>query len=767
LNPAGTYTLAVTYIPSNTTQTGVSWTSSNESVATVSSTGQVTAVSEGTAAITATSTVDTSKKATCDVTVNPSNPPSVSGVTLNKSQIWIALSPPQTQQLTATVSPSTADQRVRWSSSDTTVAEVSSSGLVTPKNAGTAIITAASAADSTKKAECTVHVSANAVTLTDITLSETTLALTRGASHTLAVTYIPQNTTDSREITWTSSNESVATVSNGVVTTKSAGSAVITATSVVNGNIAKTCTVTVEAPPLSSISLNKTSLILNPGNMETLTVIYTPADTTQTGVTWESSNPAVAMVLNGANGMVMAVSEGTATITAISTVDSSKRAACTVTVSNTLVPVTGISLNQSTLNLGIGGRNTLIVIYTPSNTTQTGVTWTSSNESVATVSNGEVTGISNGTATITATSTANSSKKATCTVTVSNTIVPVTRISLNQGYVNLGPGNTFNLTVTYFPSNTTQMGVTWTSNNPAVATVDSNGQVTAVSGGYAQITARSTANIDLTAVCTISVEIPLTGISLSDSVLPLYKGNTHCLTVTYTPADTNQTGVNWESSDLTVATVDYYGFITAVGEGTATITARSYNSNITATCTVTVTAPPLTGIKLNVPSLTLGVGISSPLTVIYTPADVDPAQTGVNWESSDLTVATVDYYGLITAVGEGSATITATSTADPGKTAACVVTVNSSGSTGINVNLSDFPDEEITLGTFISNRYLIFTAPAGYNNYFWYVDNSGWLPSTNMLQLGGINPGKHTVMVVVETTNGSHFSKTVHFTVGY
>jgi uncharacterized protein YjdB len=755
--------LVVTYTPSDTTQKGVEWTSSNESVATVAN-GEVTALSAGSAVITATSTAVKTLTASCTITVNP---PPVTSVTLNKTEIWIALTQGQTGELKATIIPSTANQTVRWESNNPAVATVNNNGVVTPRSVGYARIIATAGSIS---AFCEVNVLLNTVPLGGINLSENTLALSKGESRTLTVSYTPYDTTDSRDITWTSNNPAVVTVDDtGQITAVSVGSAAITARS--TGGITATCTVSVIAPPLTSISLDRPTLNLNPGGIETLTVIYTPYDTTQKSVTWTSNRPAVATV--DSNGVVTAVGNGDAIITVRSTLHNTIYATCTVTVSPVVIPITGIILNQSSLNLERNGTYTLMGIFDPPNTTQKGIDWSSSDSTVATVNNnGVVTARNkNGTATITAKSKVNSSLTATCTVTVGDP-VPVTGINSIDYNVQLNPGDTYNLRLSYTPANTTQMGVTWASENPAIATVDSSGQVRALSSGYVFIIARSTVNIELTARIQINVAFPpLTGISLSQTSLNLNKGKMQALTVTYIPAGTEQTGVNWTSSNESVATVDYNGLVRAVGLGTAVITAiSSQDSLLTATCTVTVTPPSLTGIKLNMSSLILGYNGKSPLAVTYIPADT--AQTGVNWTSNNPAV-TVDGNGLVTAgTTNGSATITATSTIDPTIKATCIVTVTDTGP-DINVNL-DFQDEEITLSDPVATGYSIYiNAPAGYVSYLWYIDDNYGIPSNGPddtwleIYTSSYNLGKHTVTVIVEKADGSHFSKTVHFTVGY
>ena len=257
----------------------------------------------------------------------------------------------------------------------------------------------------------------------------------------------------------------------------------------------------------TDITLNQSTLPFNAANQTaTLTATVTPANATNKSVTWNSSNTAVATV--DANGKVTAVADGTATITATTVDGTNLSATCEVTVAIP-VPATGISLNNTMLNLtAVGQTATLTATVTPANATNKSVTWTSSNTAVATVdANGKVTAVADGTATITATTADGTNLSATCEVTVAIP-VPATGISLNNTMLNLtAVGQTATLTATVTPSNATNKSVTWTSSNTAVATVSSTGVVTAQANGNATIIANTADGTNLTATCTVTVAI--------------------------------------------------------------------------------------------------------------------------------------------------------------------------------------------------------------------------------------------------------------------
>ena len=352
------------------------------------------------------------------------------------------------------------------------------------------------------------------VNVTGIELSETEATLTVGETKKLTATVLPSNATN-KTVTWTSSNEEVATVANGVVTAVAEGEAIITATA---GNKTATCKVTVEKVEepkdeevaVTEITLSETEATLTVGETKKLTATVLPSNATNKTVTWTSSNEEVATVVNG---VVTAVVKGEATITAKA---GEKTATCKVTVETEKVEepkdeevaVTGIELSETEATLKVDETKKLTAIVLPENATNKTVTWISSNEEVATVVNGVVTAVAKGEVTITAQA---GEKTATCKVTViakteeptpeQPTVVTVSGITLNTGALSLQVGEKGTLTATVSPSDATDKTVTWTSSNTAVATV-SNGEVTAVAEGTATITAQAG---EVTATCEVTV----------------------------------------------------------------------------------------------------------------------------------------------------------------------------------------------------------------------------------------------------------------------
>ncbi len=259
--------------------------------------------------------------------------------------------------------------------------------------------------------------------LTSVALNSATLNLVAGADgRQLVATTTPDNALlDNLTFTYKSDNETVATVDkNGLVTPLKAGTATITVTAkavvtTTNGMpiLTKTatakCTVTVtdNTIPATNIELDASSKTMTVGEKAKLTATVKPDDSTDK-VTWKSNNDKIVSVDENGNITALAVGETEVIATA-----GSVSAVCKVTVEG--VKVSEVKLDKTSVSLKAGETAQLTATVTPDNATDKTVTWTSSNEKIATVADGKITAVAPGTATITATS---GDKSATCTVTV-------------------------------------------------------------------------------------------------------------------------------------------------------------------------------------------------------------------------------------------------------------------------------------------------------------------------------------------------------------
>ena len=403
----------------------VTWSSSDEAVATVSDAGLVSAVAAGTAAITATSVFDGTVSGSATVTVLA---PAVTAVDVTPAPSSVIIG--ETVQLEADVAAvSGASLDVTWSSSDETVATVDQDGLVTGVTLGAATITATSVATPSVSGSSELTVT-DVPAVTGVTLDPPTLELELGESATLTPGVDAVGGAD-ESVTWASSDDTVATVdADGVVTAVAVGTATITATSVFDVTVEGTADVTVLAEAVTGVTVDPAEVTIEVGDAD---VQFTATVDTVSGasedVTWTSSDPSVAAV--DAEGLVSAVAAGTATITATSVVDAAVSGAATVNVPG----VTDVDVTPASADLILTGSVQLVAVATAVHgETDESVTWSSSDAAVATVSEtGLVSAVATGSVTITATSVATPSTSGTATIDVYSEVVAVDYVT-DVGY---------------------------------------------------------------------------------------------------------------------------------------------------------------------------------------------------------------------------------------------------------------------------------------------------------------------------------------------
>ncbi|MEF2920665.1 MAG: Ig-like domain-containing protein [Acutalibacteraceae bacterium] len=483
---------------SATSSSSLKWESSNCNIASVDKKGNVMGISAGEATVSCTSS--NGATAVCNVSVLQ---PATSVVLNAHSISWNV---GKSAHFNPVVGPTSAEnKKVVYKSSNTKIATVSNSGLLTAVSPGTCVVTCSSAENSKVYDTCTVTVKKPN---TSITLSKSSVVINNGTSHKLTASVKTNSTTN--KISWKSSNTAVATVSStGNITTKTNGTCVITATSNDGSGALAKCSVTV-VQPVTDIKLSTTNLKLNINTSATLSSTVTPVNATTKTVRYSSSNTSVATVTN--KGIIKAVGVGACTITAKTVDGSNKIATCTVVVNQ---PVTNVTLNTHSISWNVGKSAHFRPTVTPTNASNIAVTYTSSNPEIATVnSNGLLTAVSAGTCTITCTATDGSGKYDTCKVTVKQ---PVTKVTLNTHSITWNVGKSAHFRPTVTPTNASNIAVTYTSSNPNVATVSSKGLLTAVSAGTCTITCTALDGSGKFDTCTVTVKQPApTGQQIAD-----------------------------------------------------------------------------------------------------------------------------------------------------------------------------------------------------------------------------------------------------------
>ena len=667
LKVGGTAKVTANVLPENASNKGVTFTSSHSTVATVDANGNVQAASAGTTTITATAADGKGAYGTITIKVEDM----ATGVTLSPTSKELKVN--ETAQLAASVLPATANQGIKFTSSDETVATVSETGLVTARKEGTAVITATAADGSEKSASCTIKVGATAVDVpvTGITLDqpEITIEVLKDAKQ-LKATVEPANATN-KDVVFSSSNTNVAVVSNtGLVTAINNGTATITVTSKENPSIMAKCLVKVGAPVLvTDVTVQPAELNLKTDGTYQLSVSVLPSNADERGVTFESSNTAVATV--SASGLITAKGPGTATITVTAKDGSGKKATCTVTVTQ---PVKGVTVSPSSVVIQKDNVQKLTASVVPENATNKKLIYKSSNETVAVVSNdGIITARSEGWATITVCSEENQAIYGTCTVKVGLPVY-VTKITLDTTNVTMWAGATRQLGVSIEPANADIKSVTYGSSNPDVATVSSTGLITAKKKGTATITVTATDGSGKSASCAVIVKQPVTGIQITPNGFTLVKGDVKDLKANVSPADADNPDVIWTSSNTNIAAVSSKGQVTAVNEGSCVITATCKdNASISASCTIVV-GTPVTSVALAPNRASMNTGETILITASVLPTNASNKGIIWSWKSED-GASIILTNGAVKAMKAGTVTVTAKAADNSGKEAYCTITI--------------------------------------------------------------------------------------------
>ncbi len=406
----------------------------------------------------------------------------------------------------------------------------------------------------------------------------------------------PSNTSQ-KDVVWTSSNETVAEVKDGVVTGKSVGTANITIASKDNTNVKNTCVVKVS----SELDKSKVTAVRNGKDIR---------------VNWSKVNHAESYVVTRYNKLTAndeVIYEGAATACEDKDLPSGKYVYIVKTIvdkndasadlysdseseeSEPVIipePVTGVEIinDYKNVSMFVGGSQQIKYGILPANATNTNVTFKSLDEKVATVDkDGVVTGVSKGNTKVIVT-TEEGGFTAECTVNVDGIeIKGFERVGDRD--ITIGENQTRQLQVSITPENATDKKIQWTSTNEAVATVDENGLVTSKSAGTAIITAKT--NNGLQTEFFITVDSPVKSISLNYKNATLNPGKTLKLIATISPSNASNKKITWISANDTIATVSN-GVVTAKKIGVTYISAISADGKVITTCTVTVTKPIVT-----------------------------------------------------------------------------------------------------------------------------------------------------------------------------
>ena len=590
--------LTANVVPADATNKGVTWSSSNTSIATVSDTGMVKGVSEGRATITAT-TVDGGYKATSTVSVTPAQ-----------------ISADNTYTLTDTLEEDTEYLIANGNSGNVYIVSKDANGSRTLKGIEATVVdgTITLTDEEAEAAAFTAEIKSSQSGSVSAWLKIDGKYLYTNNANGLAVNTDQTNTdntgkfwhykADGKDLLWyfkdENNNDGYTDTSQTYKYYLSCSNGNFTDNHVSNTSLANTNTPKIylfakgsEPKPVTGVTLNKTSTTITVGRSETLTATVLPANAANKSVSWSSSNPSVATV--DSNGTVTAVADGTATIT-VTTADGGKTATCTVTA------VTEQTYSYVLTDKLEAGKEYLIA------NGNSGSVYLLSNEAGGSRQlNGVAATVSGDTITINEETAANTVFTTEMKTSQSGSVSAWLKIGGKYLYTNNANGLAVNNDQTntdntgkfwhykadgknllwYFKDTSSSDGYTDTSQTYKYYLSCSNGVFT--DNHVSNVSLGNTNTPAMYLYTKVTTPVDVTGVTLNKTSTTISKGKTETLTATVAPANATNKAVTWKSSNTSVATVTD-GVVTAVSEGTANITVTTVDGGKTATCAVTVVA---------------------------------------------------------------------------------------------------------------------------------------------------------------------------------
>lgn len=547
----------------------VTWSSEDESIATVNASGEVTGVAEGETTIKATAADGSGIVGSMKVAVKSSIP--VEKIIINAS--FSAITVGSSMQLSAEAVPDNAtDQKVTWTlEQEDTIVSITEDGLLKGEKPGTAVIWA----ETSNGVKESITVQVLDVLVESIVISADSNEVGVNSTLQLNAEVLPENAAN-KKLVWSVDKPETASVADGVVTGLKAGRAEIKATAADGSGVFYTYTVYVKEIPVQKIEISAASKKVKEGETLKLSAVVTPENASNKEITWSSRNEEIATV--SADGTVTGVKAGTVVIKAAAKDGSGVTDGIEIMVEPILVE--SIQVNAESTAIKEGETTKVSATVLPENASNPKVIWSSESPATATVEqDGTVTGVKAGKAVIKATASDGSAVFGSVEITVNG--VAVEKIEVSAATTVIKVGKSAKLTANVLPENASNKEVKWSSGDETVATVTQDGTVTGVKTGKAVITAAAQDGSGISGKLEISVEesnpdeVLVEKIEISASGNEIEEGKTLALNAKVSPETaTNQTLV-WSSENPETATVGKDGLVTGVKAGNTVVKASA------------------------------------------------------------------------------------------------------------------------------------------------------------------------------------------------
>lgn len=658
--------LIATILPKNASPINLKWESDKTEIARVDETGEVTALSEGTAIITVKSD-NTDKTDSFTLTVKKKII-KVNSIKIIRSEKLITnkdtIIEGEDIYLAVKILPKNSENKsVKWTTSDKNIVTIDQNGKIHAEKAGKSTIKVTSK-DGEKTAELKLNVKAKKIEIKQIIINSSSKQILEGGELQLTATVLPENATNKAFI-WSTDNREIATIDqNGKLNAIKEGIVKIKAIAVKNRIYSEYSVTVTKMLLISEIQIHSPKDKIIVGEELQLTGTVIPADANNKEFTWDVDNKKIATI--NKDGKLTAKAAGSVKVIAKAADKNGISAEYSILI---IVPVNEIKIDKAINEIYIGNNLSLNASILPENASNKNIVWSSSDENIATVNqNGQITALKEGNVIIKAASEERNDIYKECNFTIK--VKDVTEITIEKpdNVENIYIKDEISFKATVSPEDATYKKITWTISDENIATINQEGLLIAKKEGTVTITATSECGkIFCNFIVNIKKpEIPIIGISIAKDEYKLDINNTKTISKTITPRDATDRSVTWTSSHPEIASINQRGRVQAIKGGTTTITATA--GGYTARCLVIVRIP-LENISFQEETYELMIGESLEINPIYTPEEATNKNID-SWVSDHPEIATVDYNGSVKAIKEGEAKITATSE-DGAKIAEC------------------------------------------------------------------------------------------------
>ncbi|MCP4438186.1 MAG: T9SS type A sorting domain-containing protein, partial [Aureispira sp.] len=706
----GTLQMVETVLPANATNQAVTWSiTGGTGSGTISGTGLLTAVTNGTVIVRATANDGSGVFGETTIMVSGQNILVTSITVQGQGGATTITTNGGTLQMVETVLPGLAtNQAVTWSitAGGTGTGTISGTGLLTAVTNGTVIVRATANDGSGVFGEETITISNQTVMVTSITVQGqggATTINTNGGMLQMIETVLPANATN-QTVSWSVDNGLIANINtSGMLTALNNGIVTVTATAQDGSGVSGSAQITISNQTVLVDSIivqgqGGVSTITAPsGNLQMLATII-PSNAINQNVAWSVDNPGIAVV--NSSGMLTAISNGVVTVTATAQDGSGVTGSTQITISNQPIYVTSISVQgqggATTISVP-GGDLLMLATILPANATNQTVSWSVDDPSIAIIkSSGILVAKSDGIVTVTATAQDGSGVSGSTQITISNQPVLVNSLTVQgQGGISLINANNGSLQMlaTILPANATNQNVAWSVNNPAVASINTNGILNANSDGVVTVTATATDGSGLSGSAQITVsnqKIFVTSITVQGqggANTISTNGGTLQMEATILPANATNQNVAWTVDDPVVAVIDpVTGVLTALTNGAVTVWATAQDgSGVRGSTVINISnqggGTGGTTLVSSIQVLASGgqTAISVQGATLQMFAVLNPTNAtnlNVSWSVSSNALADIDQNGVLTAKANGTVLVIATAQDGSGISGSLAITIS-------------------------------------------------------------------------------------------